>query len=152
MRFEIQHQDSIFNESTGSYESRFKVLDNEAPNYGGETDKYVRDQSGNDTFTDSVEYSDVPSYVPKFVTLYEISRDYGGPEEGGWWYDSYHVVESIQAYGCSVDEVKAFLLKNHRIDLDRECTRYNVRGPNDHIILVELNSGEMSEREIPRYE
>lgn len=28
-----------------------------------------------------------------YVSLDELSRNYGGPEEGGWWYDSGEVVE-----------------------------------------------------------
>ena len=23
-----------------------------------------------------------------FVNVYEVSREYGGPEEGGWWFDT----------------------------------------------------------------
>lgn len=25
---------------------------------------------------------------PKFVTVYQLDRCFGGPEEGGWWYDT----------------------------------------------------------------
>lgn len=25
-----------------------------------------------------------------FLVVYEVTRHYGGPEEGGWWYDRYH--------------------------------------------------------------
>lgn len=28
------------------------------------------------------------------VALYTVSRDYGGPEEGGWWYDTFELIES----------------------------------------------------------
>lgn len=27
--------------------------------------------------------------VIAFISVYEVDRCYGGPEEGGWWYDSY---------------------------------------------------------------
>jgi hypothetical protein len=30
-----------------------------------------------------------------YVNAYEVSRPYGGPEEGGWWYDSYSPLASI---------------------------------------------------------
>lgn len=32
--------------------------------------------------------------VPIYVSLYEIERCYGGPEEGGWWYDSYQLIST----------------------------------------------------------
>lgn len=30
-----------------------------------------------------------------YVNVYELNREYGGPEEGGWWYDTGTVVESV---------------------------------------------------------
>ena len=32
--------------------------------------------------------------APYFVNVYEVSRSYGGPEEGGWWYTCGTVIES----------------------------------------------------------
>ncbi len=29
-----------------------------------------------------------------YVSVYEVSRCYGGPEEGGWWYDSFSLVNT----------------------------------------------------------
>ena len=26
--------------------------------------------------------------TPTYVTVYAVTRHYGGPEEGGWWYDA----------------------------------------------------------------
>ena len=31
----------------------------------------------------------------KFLTAYTVDRCYGGPEEGGWWYDNYQPIASI---------------------------------------------------------
>ena len=28
-----------------------------------------------------------------FINVYRVNRDYGGPEEGGWWYDTGEFVE-----------------------------------------------------------
>jgi hypothetical protein len=36
-----------------------------------------------------------------YVNVYEIDREYGGPEEGGWYYDSGRVVDSRQVHGAS---------------------------------------------------
>ncbi len=33
---------------------------------------------------------------PKWVTAYDHNRSYGGPEEGGWWYDTGSVLATIR--------------------------------------------------------
>lgn len=33
----------------------------------------------------------------KITRVYEITREYGGPEEGGWWYDEYVLLEEHPA-------------------------------------------------------
>lgn len=33
---------------------------------------------------------------PLYVSLYDITRVLGGYEEGGWWYDKYQLIKSIQ--------------------------------------------------------
>ena len=30
----------------------------------------------------------------KFITAYAVTRHFGGPEEGGWWYNWYEVIET----------------------------------------------------------
>mgnify|MGYP003154729539 FL=1 len=29
-----------------------------------------------------------------YLTIYGVSRHFGGPEEGGWWYDNYFCIYS----------------------------------------------------------
>lgn len=40
-----------------------------------------------------------------FPELYLVSREYGGPEEGGWWWDRYVLEKTFQAriIECSCD-------------------------------------------------
>ena len=35
---------------------------------------------------------------PRFVNAYRINRRYGGPEEGGWWYDTGQLLASIPCH------------------------------------------------------
>lgn len=67
-----------------------------------------------------------PSSDPPFcrtVALYETNRAYGGPEEGGWWYDVGERVPGTEAIVChSVEEVAAAT--------DRLATRVRVLGLN----------------------
>ena len=32
--------------------------------------------------------------MPLYVNTYEVDREYGGPEEGGWWFTTYTPVAS----------------------------------------------------------
>lgn len=48
----------------------------------------------------------------KYVNVYEVDRSYGGPEEGGWWYNTGTVVltkqfddeQQARAYADSLSE------------------------------------------------
>jgi len=31
----------------------------------------------------------------KFITAYAVTRHYGGPEEGGWWYNWYTPIKTV---------------------------------------------------------
>lgn len=45
-----------------------------------------------------------------FLSVYELDRNYGGPEEGGWWYDSgrlVHVEAAPASMGINIpDRIK----------------------------------------------
>lgn len=41
------------------------------------------------------------TYIGKFVNVYLIDRAYGGPEEGGWWYDTGRLIRSTQGVEVS---------------------------------------------------
>lgn len=144
MKVIIEDQDSIYNGKfyeSGGFKIRLPAFQSD----------YVTDDNGNDTFFDFKDFSDVPDYVPKYVTLYNVTREYGGCEEGGWYYDHYEIVVSIRAYGSSVDEVKDFIIKNYKVDLEKEHDRYSVRSSGDYVLLVELNQGERNQP-APHYE
>lgn len=32
----------------------------------------------------------------RYITAYAVTRHFGGPEEGGWWYNWYRVLETIR--------------------------------------------------------
>ena len=35
-------------------------------------------------------------YIGQFVNVYLSDRAYGGPEEGGWWYDTEQFIRAVQ--------------------------------------------------------
>ena len=47
------------------------------------------------------------------VTVYEISQQWGGPEEGGWWYDTYHPLAVFLAHRRDTNATEA-----HRVAVE----------------------------------
>lgn len=44
------------------------------------------------------------------VTVYEMGQQWGGPEEGGWWYDTYHPLAVFLAHRRDTDADEAYRL------------------------------------------
>lgn len=73
--------------------------------------------------------SDDSGRRPVWVNVYRVDRCYGGPEEGGWWYDVYECVESVR---LPYLEALAFAgrkaLEYHSDDCIQDPFRYIRRG------------------------
>lgn len=98
-----------------------------------------------------------------WINAYRVSRHYGGPEEGGWWYDNYTCIGSMP---LSTDHPEL----NNQIDLIKRMmtsalgwepdayekrhggSRYTVNGGSDFAVLAE-SSYQASETHVrPHYE
>jgi hypothetical protein len=64
----------------------------------------------------------------RFVAVYAIDRCYGGPEEGGWWYDTGDLVEVVVCLPYEVDQVKDDLSSQYPFTRKR----YSVNGGEDY--------------------
>ena len=86
------------------------------------------------------------------VTVYAVTRHYGGSEEGGWWYNWYEPVCSVPLLqpGSSeeIEEIRAFL----RPRFQNEGDVYSVRGGTAYAFCDEYQSGENKSDRRPRYE
>lgn len=69
-------------------------------------------ECGEDVTADNYcQYCDVPpdDYIKPgtdalmYVNTYEVTRHYGGPEEGGWWYNHDEPIASIPVQAVSVE-------------------------------------------------
>jgi hypothetical protein len=76
----------------------------------------------------------------RWVTVYDVSREYGGPEEGGWWYDCWSVVEEQRVLVEEAEAVKKSLEEEYRDDLD------------DLQVVIEQCYRERETRRKPHYE
>lgn len=101
------------------------------------------------------------------VGIYEVERCYGGPEEGGWWYDWYTLSDFVC---CSNNATAKKVCEHLRAGIENEslssCRGFECLPDNDdnHIpigfsgsarnieVFVEEEVGESATRERPHYE
>lgn len=86
----------------------------------------------------------------KWVTAYEVTRHFGGPEEGGWWYNHFQPIQSVPVSVEDVGTAKELL---HQAYDDRaHGDIYSVRGGVLIAVQVEDEPCEDATTERPRYE
>ena len=76
------------------------------------------------------------SEYPKFVTVYAVTRQYGGPEEGGWWYNEYEPEDSIRVDGERAQATMVRQLEKTWLG-ETHGDIYSVRGGVEHYVLIE---------------
>ena len=102
------------------------------------------------------------------IAVLEVARCYGGPEEGGWWFDASAPVEYI-----TVDVIwerrpipSSWEIPTKQLDMlaklaeiwtegyeiDGVARRVNVRGGPDHYIDIDFRKQQIEPQERPRYE
>lgn len=74
--------------------------------------------------------------APFYVALYSVDRCYGGPQEGGWWYDWTALEDVYKVWDWQSGLAKARkLIKEY--DIGGKAQRYNMNGgPDYHIRIV----------------
>jgi len=86
-----------------------------------------------------------------WANVYLVTRHYGGPEEGGWWFDVGELVGSIRVdVSWDAEIVKGILRKLYADEQDG--SRFSAAGGTDLSICLEDRPGENWPRERPRYE
>lgn len=63
-----------------------------------------------------------------FIAIYETDRAYGGPEEGGWWFDTGELLEdegvwafdSWEAANAALPEIEAMVARRNKDEKRRE--------------------------------
>lgn len=89
----------------------------------------------------------------QYVSVYEVARYYGGPEEGGWWYNNYRLIESYPAKtGRAVDGLVQTMERKYAAH-QPEYNIYSAAndGP-EYKVVVEDERGENEYLEKPHYE
>ena len=107
----------------------------------------------NDKFQEPFQWEpfDDMSY-PLYVNVYKIDKLYGGPEEGGWWYDAKRLLDSEMANNN--DEAKSIVMKmweKHKDENDeRDLSSVLSKGKIE--IVTEQSRGESETSGKPIYE
>lgn len=89
--------------------------------------------------------------------FYELNREYGGPEEGGWWYDSGELVRIFKVKRCTDEQATALCYRANRL---LERLQRNKRstgsvlysGGRHSVHAYENNAPQMFPAERPYYE
>ena len=83
----------------------------------------------------------------KYVTVYEVTRHYGGAEEGGWWYNWYEPVHT-EPYRSQIQISELAIEWGHR----NEGNIYSVLGGREYHVYGEETLYEHATTERPHYE
>jgi hypothetical protein len=87
---------------------------------------------------------------PVYLNVYDVTRHYGGPEEGAWYYNAGELVETIETTEEKCDEVRVQLLEKHK---DRnQGDIYSVLGGVLLEVQVDDTPGENWPSKRPHYE
>ncbi len=84
-----------------------------------------------------------------YVSAYEVTRQYGGAEEGGWWYNWLDLVETTASLRRDADEVVETLKARHQHRAVGDI--YSVLGGVAIQVDIEDESGESQSKERPHY-
>jgi hypothetical protein len=94
--------------------------------------------------------------MQRHVNVYEVTRHYGGPEEGGWWYDTGEPVISVTVDGKNAGEVEAcelILMEDLQRAYPDTGERYSMAPrATDYEVRIEEHAGEAWPDERPHYE
>lgn len=93
----------------------------------------------------------------KYINVYRLTDEYGGPEEGGWWYTAGEPEVSLRVeFGdrTSIEDVVGGLLSVFPDNGNRRSTVYEVVAdkPTDYLVVVEDHAAREFPEERPRYE
>jgi hypothetical protein len=85
----------------------------------------------------------------RFVNAYAVTRHYGGPEEGGWWYNHYDLLQSVPVDQVDAETMTEYLRLRHADVAHGDI--YSVLGGCELQILTEDEPGESATKERPHY-
>lgn len=86
-----------------------------------------------------------------FVNVYSVTRHYGGPEEGGWWFDALHCEEIMPVQYQYAETLREELKKRYE-ESHKWGDISSVLGGQDVVVYIEKDPKESETKERPVYE
>lgn len=93
----------------------------------------------------------MPVVRERWVNAYAVTRHYGGPEEGGWWWDRYTSLASVPVCKGQRAEAIRARLERHFAG-EKHGNIYSVLGGVDVVVRIEDAPKASETTERPRYE
>ena len=139
--------------------------------YSNYSSPNLMDNASNEEFTE--QNDPYPNKGNQYVSVYEVQRAYGGPEEGGWWYDAYQLVDTHPVATLeAAQKVKEFLKNKLKTENEQRGPLDSSRGfdslpegtedwqiprgfsgsASELVVIIEDEPGEHTTKEIPHYE
>lgn len=84
-----------------------------------------------------------------YVNVYSVTREYGGPEEGGWWYNALNCEHSEWVPIEEAEQTKKDLREEFK-GAERGDI-YSARGGVEIVILIEEKQAQSETRERPAW-
>ena len=89
--------------------------------------------------------------MKKYVNVYEVTREFGGHEEGGWWFNWYEFLDTVECK--SEKEINDMQEKMYEKYQDHAYGNINsVNGGLEIRVLIESKPREYETTERPFYE
>lgn len=95
--------------------------------------------------------------MDKLIGKYHVTRHYGGPEEGGWWFDMYEFKSSFP-YPPIIDTEECLYGFVYQLNSEAKAAqsnpqgRFSVENGTDVRFLIEDTPGEHQSTTRPHYE
>ena len=87
--------------------------------------------------------------MKKFVNVYAVTREFAGHEEGGWWYNDFECIKTVQCEDYQVTEMMEKLTDEFQEYADGDI--YSSRGGMAIRIYAEDSIAESETTEVPSY-
>lgn len=109
------------------------------------------------------EMDEQPQELKVFwVNAYSVSREYGGAEEGGWWYDWFKCIASMPIKNNDQAEERIAIAKRwmkeslgwepDTYEQNHGGSRFTVNGHSDFVLHIESKRADSESTERPHYE
>lgn len=88
---------------------------------------------------------------PAFVNAYLVSTQYGGPEEGGWWWTAYDLLDSVKVSSEEESQTVVKELWRKYVDMNDPAKLSDVNSEGKVRIYTEKEQGEQETKHAPTY-